>query len=142
MSNNNMSSNTTALYVSGIYTVLYSFGELEDCLLHQKHYMAIKNMMASINKMRVNSKSDRNDYEDYEPWLTAIKDFTSEWGAGNLPPDIKDAMAESLGVESIDFSDFIAGGVWDVDDVLRPIYEDASEALGQDFPYPEKSTPK
>jgi ribonuclease Z len=57
-------------------------------------------------------------------------------------PDDKTAMAEQLGVETLDFSDFIAGGVWDVDDVLRPIYEQASEALGQDFPYPEKSTPK
>ncbi|CUH47040.1 guanitoxin biosynthesis MBL fold metallo-hydrolase GntH [Ruegeria atlantica] len=60
------------------------------------------------------------------------------------PPKVEDktAMAESLGLETIDFSEFIAGGVWNVDDVLRPIYEDASEALGQDFPYPENSEPK
>lgn len=54
----------------------------------------------------------------------------------------KTAMAEQLGVETLDFSDFVASGVWDVDDVLRPIYEDASETLGQEFPYPEKSDPK
>ena len=34
------------------------------------------------------------------------------------------------------YTDFIAGGRWDVDDVIRPIYEEASEALGRDFPYP------
>ena len=45
-------------------------------------------------------------------------------------------MAERLGVETLNFSPFIADGVWDVDDVLRPIYEDASEALGKEFPYP------
>jgi ribonuclease Z len=26
----------------------------------------------------------------------------------------------------------------DVDDVIRPIYEEAGEALGKEFPYPEK----
>jgi len=34
------------------------------------------------------------------------------------------------------YTDFIAGGRWDVDDVIRPIYEEASEALGREFPYP------
>ena len=34
------------------------------------------------------------------------------------------------------FSDYIKNGVWDVDDVLRPIYEHAGEILGRDFPYP------
>ncbi|MEW2916158.1 guanitoxin biosynthesis MBL fold metallo-hydrolase GntH [Ruegeria sp. ANG10] len=60
------------------------------------------------------------------------------------PPNVEDktAMADKLGVETLDFSDFVAGGVWNVEDVLRPIYEEASEVLGQDFPYPEKSEPK
>ncbi len=34
------------------------------------------------------------------------------------------------------FSEFIASGKWDVDDVLRPIYEDAGRALGREFKYP------
>ena len=29
-----------------------------------------------------------------------------------------------------------ANGKWNVDDVLRPIYEEASEMLGREFPYP------
>ena len=37
---------------------------------------------------------------------------------------------------SLGFSDFTKSGVWDVDDVLRPIYEEASEAVGREFPYP------
>ena len=36
----------------------------------------------------------------------------------------------------LEFSDFIAGGKWDVDDVLRAIYEEAGEALGREFTYP------
>ena len=53
-------------------------------------------------------------------------------------PEDKTEMAQKLGVETIDFSDFTKSGYWDVDDVLRPIFEEASQALGQEFPYPEK----
>ena len=35
------------------------------------------------------------------------------------------------------FSDFTESGYMDVDDVLRPIYEEASEVMGREFPYPE-----
>jgi hypothetical protein len=37
------------------------------------------------------------------------------------------------------FTDFIASGKWDVDDVLRPIYEEASRVMGRQFEYPEKN---
>lgn len=30
----------------------------------------------------------------------------------------------------------VARGTWNVDDVLRPIYEDASDAVGREFTYP------
>ncbi len=53
-------------------------------------------------------------------------------------PEDKTAMARKLGVDTIDFSEFTKSGFWNVDDVLRPIYEEASEVLGQEFPYPEK----
>ena len=54
------------------------------------------------------------------------------------PPRMEDRakVAEKLGVESLDYSPFIAEGVWDVDDVLRPIYEEAGEKLGRKFAYP------
>ena len=41
-----------------------------------------------------------------------------------------------LNPEDIGFSDFTNTGFWDVDDVLRPIYEEASEVYGREFPYP------
>jgi ribonuclease Z len=35
------------------------------------------------------------------------------------------------------YSDFIYNGRWEgVDDVLREIYQEASDALGREFPYP------
>jgi ribonuclease Z len=39
--------------------------------------------------------------------------------------------------DRIGYSPEIEAGRWDVDDVIRPIYEEASEALGRKFEYPE-----
>jgi ribonuclease Z len=56
------------------------------------------------------------------------------------PPSLKDreAFAKTAGLkqEDLGFSDFTKKGYWDVDDVLRPIFKEASEALGREFPYP------
>ena len=61
-------------------------------------------------------------------------------GAPAEPPSLDDrtAFAGQVGIDIADigFSDFTKEGYWDVDDVLRPIFEEASEALGRDFPYP------
>jgi len=36
----------------------------------------------------------------------------------------------------VGYSTEIEAGRWDVDDVVRPIYKEASEALGREFKYP------
>jgi len=58
------------------------------------------------------------------------------------PPSLDDrtAFAKEYGLdqEKVGFSDFTNSGYWNVDDVLRPIFQEASEALGRDFPYPDK----
>ena len=88
--------------------------------------------------------------EDYMVWnvtkdeirtrLAVVEHHT--WGPPpareSLPgnPEEKIAWAKELGVESLNYSAFIAEGVVDVEDVIRPIYEDASEVLGREFPYP------
>ncbi|UCH41644.1 MAG: MBL fold metallo-hydrolase, partial [Gammaproteobacteria bacterium] len=53
-------------------------------------------------------------------------------------PNDREAFAKksSVPVDAMAFSDFINSGFDDVDDVLRPIYKEASEVLGQEFPYP------
>ena len=55
-----------------------------------------------------------------------------------VPPSPQDRidMAKKLGLKDIGFSDFTKSGFWDVDDALRPIYKQASEKLGREFPYP------
>jgi ribonuclease Z len=48
-------------------------------------------------------------------------------------------FSESSGVpvEALLYSDFIIGGRWDdVDEALRGVYKEASEAVGREFPYP------
>jgi ribonuclease Z len=41
-------------------------------------------------------------------------------------------------VEAIKYSEFITDGRWgEVDEVLRGVYKEASEAVGKEFPYPE-----
>ena len=56
------------------------------------------------------------------------------------PPSLDDrtefAAQAGLQPEDIGFSDFTNAGFWDVDDVLRPIFEEAEETLGREFPYP------
>jgi len=53
-----------------------------------------------------------------------------------LRPSARFAEQAGIDIADIGFSEFTKGGFWDVDDVLRPIFEEASEALGRDFPYP------
>jgi len=65
--------------------------------------------------------------------------------AGAALPPGGDADREKYGkemgvpVESLGYSDFIKEGRWGgVDEVLRGVYQEASDALGQKFEYPEK----
>ena len=42
-------------------------------------------------------------------------------------------------VEDMNYSDFIKNGRWgEVDEVLRGVYQEASQALGRTFEYPRK----
>ena len=50
-------------------------------------------------------------------------------------------FSESTGVpmDALLYSDFIIDGRWgEVDEALRGIYQEASEAVGREFPYPER----
>jgi ribonuclease Z len=56
----------------------------------------------------------------------------------NAPSEAdKVEAAERLGLDGIGYSPFIAGGKWNVDDVLMPIYEEAERSLGRTFNYPD-----
>jgi ribonuclease Z len=53
-------------------------------------------------------------------------------------PGDRTAFAERAGldVDKVGFSEFTESGFWNVDDVLRPIFQEAGEVLGREFPYP------
>ncbi len=87
-------------------------------------------MVWNVTKDDIKVRMAEVDHHSWAPPLAAPAE----------PPrqEDKTTMAKKLGVETIDFSDFTKTGFWDVDDVLRPIYQEASEALGKKFPYPEK----
>jgi len=92
--------------------------------------------------------------EDYMVWnvtrkeirvrMAEVDDHT--WApplaAPAQPPSLDDrvAFAKEYGLDpnTVGFGDFTKSGYWNVDDVLRPIFQEASEALGREFPYPEK----
>lgn len=54
-----------------------------------------------------------------------------------MPPSLsdRDRFRERLGID-LEFSEFIVGAKWNVDDVLRPIYDEAGQVLAREFPYP------
>jgi ribonuclease Z len=56
---------------------------------------------------------------------------------GGDPDREKYAKEMDVPVESLGYSDFIKAGRWtEVDEALRGVYKEASEALGREFPYP------
>ena len=77
---------------------------------------------------------------DYVTWNVTKDDIRVRMGiidheswnppAAYPPEPVK---AEDL----VGYSPEIEAGRWDVDDVIRPIYKEAGEALGREFPYPE-----
>ena len=77
--------------------------------------------------------------KDYMVWNVTKDDIRVRMAAMEEetwnPPVAYPAIAVSAD-DRVGYSPFIEAGRWDVDDVLRPIYEDASEALGREFPYP------
>jgi len=76
---------------------------------------------------------------DYVTWNVTKDDIRVRMGiidheswnppAAYPPEPVK---AEDL----VGYSPEIEAGRWNVDDVIRPIYEEAGEALGREFPYP------
>jgi ribonuclease Z len=52
-------------------------------------------------------------------------------------PDMADRKAFSERLKwDVRLTEFLTDGKWNVDDALRPIYKEASQVLGREFPYP------
>ena len=83
--------------------------------------------------------------EDIRVRMAAVEEHT--WAPplaseAKLPQkNDKEKYSKEMGVplDKMGYSDFIKEGRWgEVDEVLRETYEEASKALGREFPYPKK----
>jgi ribonuclease Z len=73
--------------------------------------------------------------------MAAVEEATWAPPATRAPelPNVadRDKFAEGIGGVDLNYSEFIASGKWNVDDVLRPVYKQQEETQGREFPYPE-----
>ena len=66
-------------------------------------------------------------------WAGVYQAYRSDHVLATTGEGVNDADGDGV---SLGFSDFTKSGFWDVDDAIRPIYEEASEVLGREFKYP------
>lgn len=85
-------------------------------------------MVWNITKDNIRVRMAEVDHHTWSPPLAAPAEAPKEKD--------KTDFAKKVGVDTLDYSDYIKAGTWDVDDVLRPIYEGASKEFGREFPYP------
>ena len=92
-----------------------------------------------LERIRTTYQGPLSLAEDFMVW-NVTKDKITErlaivdehtWGAPMASPPVAPDPKDRVG-----YSAAIEAGRWDVDDVIRPIYKEASEAVGREFPYP------
>jgi ribonuclease Z len=137
-----------------IHTAPEAFGKVMSAVQPRMavayHFFKDFDTTAAINdRIRTTYDGPLSLAEDFMVWNVTKDEITTRmavveeatWAPPGtipaIPPDPadRDAASESLGWK-LPYSEFIASGKWDVDDVLRPIYEEAGKALGREFKYP------
>lgn len=141
-----------------VHTAPEAFGkvmtEIQPRMAVAYHFFKDFNTTAEINdRVRTTYDGPLSLAEDFMVWnitkdeirvrMAVVEEST--WapplaGQPQIPAeDDRPKFAEGVGiaVESMGYSDFIIGGRWSgVDEVLRGVYNEASEALGREFVYP------
>ncbi len=144
-----------------IHTAPEAFGkvmqELQPRMAVAYHFFKDFDTTAAVNdRIRTTYDGPLSLAEDFMVWnitaddirvrMAVVEEHT--WapplaGAAQPPGGDPDRQQFSKGagvpVEALLYSDFVIAGRWgEVDDVLRGVYQEASEALGREFPYPER----
>jgi ribonuclease Z len=144
-----------------IHTAPEAFGkimtEIQPRMAVAYHFFKDFDTTAAVNdRIRTTYDGPLSLADDFMVWnitkddirvrMAVVEEHT--WApplAGAAQPPGGDADREKYGkemgvpVESLGYSDFIKEGRWGgVDEVLRGVYQEASDALGQKFEYPEK----
>ena len=143
-----------------VHTAPEAFGkvmaEIKPRMAVAYHFFKDFDTTASVNdRIRTTYDGPLSLAEDFMVWNITKDDIRvrmavveeSTWApplAGKPQPPGGDPDREQFSkdagvpVEAIKYSDFIISGRWgEVDEVLRGVYKEASEAVGQEFPYPE-----
>jgi ribonuclease Z len=143
-----------------IHTAPEAFGkvmeEIKPRMAVAYHFFKDFDTTASVNdRIRTTYDGPLSLAEDFMVWNITKDDIRvrmavveeATWApplAGKAEPPGGDADREQFSkdagvpVDAIKYSKFIIDGRWgEVDEVLRGVYKEASEALGQEFPYPE-----
>ncbi len=138
-----------------VHTAPEAFGKVMSAVTPRMavayHFFKDFDTTASVNnRIRTTYDGPLSLAEDFMVWnitkddlrtrMAVVEEHTwaPPWTMAANPPSQSDtdAFSERLGWK-LPFSEFIAGGKWNVDDALRPIYEEASKVMGREFEYPE-----
>jgi ribonuclease Z len=143
-----------------IHTAPEAFGkvmsEVKPRMAVAYHFFKDFDTTASVNdRIRTTYDGPLSLAEDFMVWNITKDDIRvrmavveeATWApplAGKAQPPGGDADREQFSkdagvpVDAIKYSKFIIDGRWgEVDEVLRGVYKEASEAVGKEFPYPE-----
>ncbi len=144
-----------------IHTAPEAFGkvmsQIQPRIAVAYHFFKDFDTTAGVNdRIRTTYDGPLSLAEDFMVWNVTKDDITVRmavveehtWapplsGPALPPGGDSDRMkfSENTGVpmEALLYSDFIGGGRWgEVDEVLRGVYQEASDVLGREFPYPER----
>ena len=129
-----------------IHTAPEAFGKI---MSHVKPRMAVAyhfwtgmdSTPGVLERIRTTYDGPLSLAQDYMTWNVTKDDIRvrmavidhESWNPPQAYPP-EPVKAEDL----VGYSPEIEAGRWNVDDVIRPIYEEAGEALGRKFEYPEK----
>ena len=143
-----------------IHTAPEAFGKVMETIKPRMavayHFFKDFDTTASVNdRIRTTYDGPLSLAEDFMVWNITRDDIRvrmavveeATWApplAGKAEPPggdpDREQFSEDTGVpvEAIKYTKYIIDGRWgEVDEVLRGVYKEASEALGQEFPYPE-----
>ena len=143
-----------------VHTAPEAFGkvmsEIKPRMAVAYHFFKDFDTTAAVNdRIRTTYDGPLSLAEDFMVWNITKDDIRvrmavveeATWApplAGKAQPPGGDADREQFSkdagvpVEAIKYSKFIIDGRWgEVDEVLRGVYKEASEAVGKEFPYPE-----
>jgi len=116
--------------ISSLQIPYNEYAKDADLVIHECFRLAEDFMVWNITKDAIKTRMAVTEEHTWSPPLASP--------AQAPRPDDKQRYAKLKGipVDSLEFSDFTKSGYLDVDDVLRPIYKEASSVVGQEFPYP------